>query len=136
MKDCNSLLYIIFLFLISLLVSYLLSDKMEGYENKVLDYYKIISNPELAGSIDDKYSPEYLENNCRNQIPIIDNYKIFSEDEYQKELVNTETWLLPESAKNTVKQFKPKSDAAPYDHILPQEFKSILLLKFHKVEEK
>lgn len=124
MKDCNSLLYIVFLFLISLLLSFLLSDNVEGYEaNKVLNYQKIISNPELAGAIPLKYSEEYKLNNCRNQIPIVDNYKIFSKDEYQDELLKTETWMLPPEAKNTVKQFKPRSDAAPYDFILTEDFK-------------
>ena len=123
MEDCNSLLYIIFLFLISLLVSYLLNDNREGFENnKVLDYYKIISNPELAGSIDNKYSREYLENNLKNKIPM-ENYKLLGVDEYRNELINIETGFLPEESKNIVRQFKPRSDAAPYDYILPAEFK-------------
>lgn len=123
MKDCIK--YVIILFILSLFLSKMVEDKEDNIEGLVnlldIKIKDVLTNPALAGSIGDTYSPEFLKGSCKRKKQIYNNYKIYDPGEYEKNLFDIETRIFDENLKYKLKNFKPV-EYAPYDVILPQEF--------------
>ena len=123
MKDC--LKYLIILFVLSVFLSKMVEDKEDTVEGLVnllnIKVQDVLTNPALAGSIGETYSPEFLKGSCQRKKQIYNNYKIYDPGEYERNLFDIETRVFDENLRYKLKNFVPV-DYAPYEVILPPKY--------------